>query len=318
MPKKITKPKKQGFFNKIDSFFDDLITILWKLEPGHIAFLSGAMFLLWIIIQLAFVSNFLWENSNYFSFMTLDNTLLFSFLFVSVFIIWAIFPPFFIFALISIIFTNDLEYQKYIMFGWVIIWIIWLFFEWYRKFFKKYSKIIFIIYIMLFLIWSFIYYYKVLNTKTPVEIVTSDNSFQAKLAFSNWDYYFVEKDWKKIILNSRDVKSIKILHTGEYQINICNNTNTIFNEINLHYWLNYSELKPGECSEYKERKELYKLVPMAIFTMEDGVDTRYTMFPTDYVGEELYPSGKYTIEINNLLKENKTIEYNGGIDFEIK
>lgn len=318
MPKKTTKPKKREKTNWFDSFIDKMFIWIWELKSGHIAFFSWAIFLLWIIFQSALIGNFLWENSSYFAFMTLDNTLLFSLLFFFVFIIWAMFPPVLIFYIIGVILFDNAEYQKYTVLVWIIISLVLFYFNWYRNVFLKHLKIFWIIYFILFIFWSFIMYKKVLNSQTTMIITTSEKSFQAKLYFSNWAYYFIKKDKEKIILNSRDVKSIKIIETWDYEINICNNTDIVFNEVSLHAWLNYEEIKPWDCSEYKERKELYRYVPITIFTEEDWIDTRYSIFPTDYVWEELYPNWKYTININGLLKENKAIEYNNWIDFEIK
>ncbi|MFK7780038.1 MAG: hypothetical protein QM490_02725 [Candidatus Gracilibacteria bacterium] len=319
MPKKIPKPKKQTISKKFDTFMVDLLNGIGNVKTNHFTIIGGFILLLGIMLQNSLISRFVGQEISSILFINLENALLFSLQFIGVFFIGLLFPPIVIALFIGTLITQDPEYQKYIMWGGIVFGFLLLYFKGYRNFLKNHFNIFITIYLILFLIGSYTYYYKeILNKITNVEIITSKESFQGKLHFSNGDYYFVEKNGEKVILNSRDVRSIKILQTGKYQINICNNTNINFNEVMLHVGLNYLEIKPGECSGYKERDELYKLVPMTVYTTENDINNRYMIFPTDYVGEELFESGKYSIYVNELLKENMTVKYNGGIEFEIK
>ena len=103
------------------------------------------------------------------------------------------------------------------------------------------------------------------------------------------------------------------------EVRICNNTNTFFRSAKVSNEITFLDIPIWECSIYQEfSNDVLNIVP-TVTTKEDEVFYRYETTHWDVVDWNKIPKWKYTVTINNLLKnEFKLIEYFRGVEFDVK
>jgi len=200
--------KPKNISERIFDFIGGMTT--WEL-----AFFSVSFLMIWILIQMWFISQFI-EFPWGFFYINIGTSIVFLVVFIFVMILSCFFPFLAIVSFISAFLNYFLGLNVSIAFAWKIILILtivstlWFLIKSYRNFILKYYKPLLIFFWILYLIWIYFCSDFIYENYNDVSIKTKTEIISWKLYFSNLEYFFIEDSGsQKIIVPKSAIESIR-------------------------------------------------------------------------------------------------------------
>ncbi len=220
--KSIKKSKAQK-----NDWVDDMWGLIewgFKVLSKNIALTWAIAFVLWLLMQYLIIDSFIGGLGSIY-YINIEYSIIyfvvFCFILLLAFLFWYMFTFSFIFiilySVLQVIFEieGNLNYIFSVLF---IVSIVLLFIKRYRMFLKKYEKILTVFFLLTFIAWFFLGINYMTTLYKNVSIITNTETNVWKLYFFNWDYYFIEIDWKKVLLPTKEVEKIELLEKNNDEI----------------------------------------------------------------------------------------------------